>query len=110
VTRWGKPRWYLRAGSTDWVRPAIEPKGVTDAQRDLLDARVKRARAVLCDDSDSESMWMMVFDERVFPAPGSTWSRSPQMFLQPEFRWDAPSEPRGVEYIEHAPGKDDDRR
>jgi hypothetical protein len=104
VTRWGKPRWYLRAGSTEWVRPAIEPQGLTDAQRDSFDEHVNRARALLRDDSDCYSIWMAVLDERVFPEPGSTWTRSPQMFEHPAFRWDAPSEPRGVEYIEHAPG------
>jgi hypothetical protein len=110
VTRWGKLRWYLRAGSTEWIRPAIEPQGLTETQRDLFDEHVNRARAMLRDDTDCYSMWMEVRDERVFPAPGSTWTRSPQMFEHPEFRWDAPWEPRGVEYIEHAPGEDERRR
>jgi hypothetical protein len=110
VTRWGKPRWYLRAGSTAWVRPGIEPQGLTGAQRDSFDGHIQWARTRLRDDSDSYSMWMAVHDERVLPAPGSTWTYSPQMFLHPEFRWDAPSEPRGVEYIEHAPAEDERRR
>jgi hypothetical protein len=110
VTRWGKPRWYLRAGSTEWVRPAIEPQGLTEAQRDSFDEMINGIRSTLRDDGDCHSMYMAVVDERVFPEPGSAWTRSPQMFLRPEFRWDAPSEPRGVEYIERVPGEDPGRR
>jgi hypothetical protein len=107
VTRHGPPRWFIRAGMTEWVRPAVEPGSLPAGQRDALGRLVERARAMVRDDGECMSIRVALPDRRVIPKPGGAWQFSPQMFGHPGFRWDAPSEPRGGQY---EPMEDDPQR
>lgn len=88
------PKWYLRVGTSSYVRPAIEPT-LSQEQKDSVAALIVDAERSSFD--EPQTIEVELADRGVFPVPGSAWADRPQFFQQPSLRWSASRDPRGFD-------------